>query len=55
LEDFFWGFRSTGHGVFALLLSQGSAAVEQQAGFLCLFRVVAYFSRFCVDGHTTVA
>jgi hypothetical protein len=56
LEDFFGVFRSlsTGHGVWRCCF-QDSVAVEQQAGFLFFFRDVAYFSRFCVDGHTTVA
>jgi hypothetical protein len=34
------------HGSVALRLSQDSVAVERQQRYLCLFRVVAYFSRF---------
>jgi hypothetical protein len=36
----------SGHGSVALRLFQDSVAAERQKGFLCLFRVVAYFSRF---------
>jgi len=46
-EDFcVLGSVSTGHGSVVLRLSQDSVAVERQEGFLCVFRVVAYFSRF---------
>jgi hypothetical protein len=42
------GFRSVRAGLdsVALWLSQDSGAGERQPRFLCLFRVVAYLSRF---------
>jgi hypothetical protein len=48
LFEFFFGFPSveTGHCLIALRLSQASVVVELQPRFLCLFRVVACFSRF---------